>query len=120
MARPSIPRPAGVLPAGESAAEAETRAATRTKDAKARAHELVNEDTASTIALKKRFFSSIVTFVCGWLGVVLLILILSGAGALRLSDRVLLALLGTTSLNLVGLLFVIANHLFPKGSRSGR
>ncbi|GGB08107.1 hypothetical protein [Puia dinghuensis] len=49
-----------------------------------------------------------------WLVAVISILILVGMGKLVLSDKVLITLLSTTSVNIIGLLVIVANYLFNK------
>lgn len=49
-----------------------------------------------------------------WLVAVLVIMFLVGNKTLFLSDQVLIALLSTTSVNVIGLLVIIANYLFNK------
>lgn len=63
---------------------------------------------------------------CCWLTSVLLILATQGLSEGRLhffqlSDGVLVALLGTTTVNVVGLFYVVAKYLFPdKGTKLER
>lgn len=49
-----------------------------------------------------------------WLITVLVIIILNGARVLNLSDKVIITLLSTTSINVIGLLVIVANYLFNK------
>lgn len=57
-----------------------------------------------------RFFIT----VLAWLAIVLVIVVLAGSGALTLPSEVMVALLGTTSVNVIGLLLAVALYLFPK------
>lgn len=52
--------------------------------------------------------------VFAWLGVILWIVIAAGSGWYKLSDTVLVALITTTTLNIIGLLLVVTQYLFPK------
>ena len=49
-----------------------------------------------------------------WLITVLGIIIFVGNGTLVLSDKVIITLLSTTSVNVIGLLVIVANYLFNK------
>ncbi|HTJ13499.1 MAG TPA: hypothetical protein VL547_15800 [Dinghuibacter sp.] len=49
-----------------------------------------------------------------WLVSVVALLALSGLGILCLSDKVLITLLTTTTINVIGLLVIVANYLFNK------
>lgn len=49
-----------------------------------------------------------------WLASVVTLLTLSGLGLVVLSDKVLITLLTTTTINVIGLLVIVANYLFNK------
>jgi hypothetical protein len=49
-----------------------------------------------------------------WLGLIIWIIIATGSGWYRLSDTVLVALITTTTLNVLGLFLVVTQYLFPK------
>jgi len=49
-----------------------------------------------------------------WLGLVMLILLLNGACAIKISDAVAGVLLGTTTLNILGLAYIVLKGLFPE------
>lgn len=49
-----------------------------------------------------------------WILFVVVFLILVGAEKLKISDKVLITLLSTTSVNIIGLLVIVANYLFNK------
>lgn len=70
------------------------------------------QDTNERKAYAKRIFY----LVCVWLIAVLLILVAVGFSwhSFVLSDKVLLALIGGTSVNVLGLFAIVANYLFPK------
>jgi hypothetical protein len=61
----------------------------------------------------KRFFA----LGCVWVGAITIILFLQGFGkhlGFNLSDRVLLVALGTTTANVLGVIYVVAKYLFPR------
>lgn len=64
---------------------------------------------------RKTFSFRIFMFVCVYMTFALAILVFCGASALRLSDSVIVALLTTTTANVIGLFAVVAKYLFhPK------
>lgn len=67
-------------------------------------------------AERLKFGRWIFTLVCVWLGVVCTILFLAGfkLGGFSLESSVLIALLGTTTVNIVGVLLAVTGYLFPK------
>lgn len=65
---------------------------------------------------RKKFATPVFWFVCVWLAGILGIVVMTGAGLLALSDTVLVALLGTTTANIIGLFAAVAHYLFPKQS----
>lgn len=73
------------------------------------------------IQQRRTFAPKLYLLTCWWLGSVTLILLLQGLSEgrlhfFRLSDSVLIALLGTTTVNVVGLFYVVAKYLFPEKS----
>lgn len=70
--------------------------------------------------LQKIVAPQIVWLTIGWLVGVFIIIVLSGFGNafcwFKISDRILLVLLGTATTNVLGLFFILAKHLFPKSS----
>ena len=71
---------------------------------------------------RKKYAKLIFVLACAWLAAVLWIIVLQGFGGVpgsvdkpfRLTDSVLLALMGTTTVNVLGTLYIVANYLFPK------
>ncbi len=65
-----------------------------------------------------KFGKWIFRLVCAWLGFVAVLIALSGwrLGNFTLSDSVLIALLGTTTVNVIGVLLAVTGYLFPKRS----
>ena len=68
---------------------------------------------------RKRFALRIFILTCIWLTIVMLVVLANGFGTaglipFRLSDPIVLGLIGSTTLNIVGVFLVVANYLFPK------
>ena len=73
------------------------------------------------IRQRRTFAPKLYVLTCCWLGCVLAILLTQGVSEGRLhffhlNDGVLVALLGTTTVNVVGLFYVVAKYLFPEKS----
>jgi len=66
------------------------------------------------IKARKLYAGLIYTLVVLWLGFILWIVIATGSGWYKLSDTVLVALITTTTLNVLGLFLVVTQYLFPK------
>lgn len=79
-----------------------------------RAERIANDGDESTNTLKQEYARRLFYLIMGWLIAVLLIVAATGAGWLKLTDKILLALIGSTTANLVGLLYIVVSHLFPK------
>jgi hypothetical protein len=74
-----------------------------------------NQDTDE----RKLFARRIFYLTCGWLTIVMLVVLADGFGTaglipFRLSDPVVLGLIGSTTLNIVGVFYVVVNYLFQK------
>jgi len=70
---------------------------------------------------RKRYALCYFILACCWLGAITLILLLQGFGSFwfglmpfKLQENVLLAVIGSTTVNVLGILYVVANYLFPK------
>jgi len=76
---------------------------------------LILENLKQDIELRKEYAQKIYWLVVGWVAAILVILFLQGfsQNGFSLANSVLLALVGTTTLNIVGLLYVITHYLFP-------
>jgi hypothetical protein len=72
---------------------------------------LKNDITARKVYVGLTYFLVIV-----WLGLIIWIIIATGSGWYKLSDTVLVALITTTTLNVLGLFLVVTQYLFPKKS----
>src|SRR5215469_4109853 len=83
---------------------------------------LLNIALAQAIELRKAFAWDIFYLIVGWLFLVFVVLFLQGfsaticSHAFRLSDTVLLALIGGTTLNVLGIFVIVVRYLFPTGS----
>lgn len=90
---------------------------------------LRNETIKQDMAERKIYANRIFSLVTYWLIFIGLILIATGGnrytfkmpnniifsfGGLKLSDTVILALIGSTTLNVLALFYIVANYLFPK------
>lgn len=68
---------------------------------------------------QRKYFSTwIFGVVCAYLLIVLVLLYLTGFSLTRLSDTVLVALLTTTTANVIGLLVIVARYLFPRNGNN--
>ncbi len=83
------------------------------------AEELVGlrQDTAERKKYAARFFH----LSCAWILIITGILLLQGFGAFwfgkfpfKLSEPIVLATIGSTTVNILGILYIVANYLFPK------
>ena len=60
----------------------------------------------------------VIAIVSSWLGMVLFILICNKILCINLSDTVLCALLGTTTINILGLAYIVLKGLFYNGNEN--
>ena len=63
---------------------------------------------------RKEYAGKIFNLVCGWLIALIAVICLAGAQCLNLSDSVLIALITGASVNIIGLMVIVTNYLFPK------
>jgi hypothetical protein len=66
---------------------------------------------------RKKYATYFFWLACSWLLTIILVVLLQGFGGFlefRLSDNVVLALIGSTTVNVLGILYVVSNYLFPK------
>jgi hypothetical protein len=80
-------------------------------------HALAISSAKLDLQLRENFAKRIFKFVCFWVsgvGALLLLQGYSGYSKFSLSDKVLMAVIGATTANIIGLLYVVANYLFPK------
>lgn len=87
-------------------------------------HKLENDSFRQDIGLRKQLAWAFFWLAVGLVGAVLAILLLAGFGGRQaipfyLESKVLIALMTTTTADIIGLVVVVANYLFPKdGSKS--
>ena len=69
---------------------------------------------------RKVYASKTFDFLCVYMMCVGLLLFMSGSttASLQLSDSVLIVILGTTTTNVLGIFYFVANYLFPKRNRT--
>jgi hypothetical protein len=81
-------------------------------------NKLLLHDHRQNIGLRKEFAGKIYWLVIAWVASILVLLVLEGfkIDGFSLSNSVLLALIGSSTLNIVGLLYVVTHYLFPKNS----
>ncbi len=77
----------------------------------------VTQDIDERKKYARRFF----ILACFWLVAITVLLVLQGFGSFCfgllpfiLADTVLLAVIGSTTVNVLGILYVVVNYLFPK------
>ena len=67
---------------------------------------------------RKKYAHRIFLLICSWIGALFAILILQGFGGSRwlrfsLTQPVLLATIGSTTVNVLGIFYIVAHYLFP-------
>ena len=69
---------------------------------------------------RKVYASKTFDFLCIYMMCVGLLLFMSGSttASFQLSDSVLIVILGTTTTNVLGIFYFVANYLFPKRNRT--
>ena len=72
------------------------------------------ERYADTSSLRRRTAKWVMWIVSLWLAGVLVVLVCTGFGCFTLSNQVLIALLTTTTANILGLPLVVLRGLYPK------
>jgi hypothetical protein len=73
------------------------------------------------ISERKKYARHFFVLACCWLAAITVVILLQGFGSFwfgqmpfKLTDPVLLAVIGSTTVNVLGILYVVANYLFPK------
>jgi hypothetical protein len=106
-----------------SIADREIEAQIRLEEAKIKNTNLIlaNQAFAQDTDERKNYARRFLYIAWAWVAVIALVLIMQGScsqgcGPVRfqLSDPVLLAAIGSTTANIFGILYVVANYLFPK------
>src|ERR1700730_481448 len=77
--------------------------------------EIENQGLKQNIAERKKYAHRIYCMISVWLSGVFAILLLAGFNFLsfRLADSVLLAIVGGTTINVLGIFYIVTNYLFP-------
>jgi hypothetical protein len=75
------------------------------------------KDTQQDREQRKAYADKIFWLVCLWLLAVLGLAALAGGKKFELSDTVLIAFISTVSVNIIALMAIVANYLFPKEGR---
>ncbi len=66
------------------------------------------------IGERKIYARRIFILICAWLGAVFLVLVGQGIGYhFSLSQTIILALIGSTTVDVLGLFYIVAHYLFP-------
>lgn len=77
--------------------------------------ELEVKSKEQDIVMRKEYAGLIFKFVCYYMAFVFIILFLSGTpSSFKMSDSVLITLLGTTTATVISLFAIVVNYLFPK------
>lgn len=75
------------------------------------------KDSQQNRAQRKEYANKIFWLVCAWLSVLTFIVCMTGMVYFNLSDTVLVALISGASINIIGLMVIVANYLFPKNGK---
>lgn len=72
------------------------------------------------LALRKEYSNKLYCLIRNWLIAIFVLLLIQGSlgtsGYFTLSDKVLITIIGGTTLNVLGLFAIVANYIFPKSS----
>lgn len=86
--------------------------------------DLRRQSFAQDIAERRSYAGRIYNLICAWLATTLALLLLVGfnLGGFSLPEKVMLALIGGTTFNVLALFVIVATYLFPRvgGRRSRR
>ena len=85
------------------------------EDLEQEAKRIENKGRKQDIAMREEYAGLIFRFVCYYMAFVFIILFLSGTpSSFKMSDSVLMTLLGTTTATVISLFAIVVNYLFPK------
>lgn len=90
----------------------------REKEAGVKQKELGVADISAQLSMRETYASRIFKLSAWWLGFIGVVLLLAGAGKLKLADSVQIALITTTTVNVLGLFYIVARWLFPNKGAS--
>lgn len=81
---------------------------------------LKTDDAAKTEkdCLKDIFSRFIMDLTKIWLAFIMFMVLFTSTGFIHLSDTVLVALIAGTTVNIIGLVVIVAKHLFPSGDKT--
>lgn len=81
---------------------------------------LKTDDAAKTEkdCLKDIFSRFIMDLTKIWLAFIMFMVFFTSTGFIHLSDTVLVALIAGTTVNIIGLVVIVAKHLFPSGDKT--
>ena len=86
--------------------------------------QILNEGLKQDLELRKSFAWDIFYLIIGWLLLVFAVLFLQGFSVaicthtFRLSDAIILALIGGTTINVLGIFIIVVRYLFPQSVTS--
>ena len=76
---------------------------------------LTEKDKAQDIEMRREYADKTYLFVCVYMVFVFMLIFLAcSPSSFEMSDDVLMVLLGTTTVNVIGLFAIVMNYLFPK------
>ena len=84
------------------------------------AHEMAQEgirDRRQDRVLRGKYADKIYLLVCWWLVGIFVVILCSGFKWIVLSDSVLIAIMTGTTIDILGLMVIVANYLFPKNGK---
>lgn len=106
----SAPENVSEIPDSQTQLESKTL---ESEELKARVAKL-NQD----IKLRKKYSGKLYWLISIWLIAIFVLLLLQGflgiMGYFNLSDKVLITIIGGTTINVLGLFAIVANYIFPK------
>lgn len=77
--------------------------------------EIKNEGDKQDIDMRREYADKTYLFVCIYMCFVFFLIFLAcSPSTFKMSDNVLMVLLGTTTANVIGLFAIVMNYLFPK------
>jgi len=112
---PPIPLPAAKEAAKAEASAFQKRAERDNHRLDMDRKRLNNQSLRDDISSRKDFAYKLFGLAVAWLFAVYWMVLLNGGGfvQLEISDNVILAMIGSTTVNVLGLFYIVANYLFP-------
>ena len=83
---------------------------------KQRREDLLNRQLEQDIDERKMYAQLIFVLIVGWIVAILAVVLLQGFSfkGFEISDKVLMTLIGGTTINILGIFIIVANYLFPR------